>query len=72
MAQDAAAELERLLGAPLPPAVARLPKADLARLAEQVTTARRRQAKVVDDAVRTAVTGVPLPVRGIVRKALLG
>jgi DNA-binding IclR family transcriptional regulator len=72
MAQDAAAELEHLLGAPLPAAVARLPKADLARLTEQITAARRRQAKVVDDAVRTAVTGVPLPVRGIVRKALLG
>ena len=72
MTDDPAAELERILGAALPAGVADVRPADLTRLAEQVTAARRRQAKVVDDAVRTAVTGVPLPVRGIVRKALLG
>ncbi|MGI8679964.1 MAG: hypothetical protein ACR2LX_15035 [Jatrophihabitans sp.] len=54
-----------------PAAIAALPEDVRTRLAEQIRSARHRQATVVDDAVRTAVKGVPLPVRGIVRKALL-
>lgn len=68
---DSLTSLTELLGQAPPSSVAGLPDDVLARLAEQITTARRRQKQVVEQAVQTAVTGVPLPVRGIVRKALL-
>lgn len=64
--------LARLLGAPPPPAVAALPDDVLDRLADQFVSARRRQADAIASAVQAAVTGVPLPVRGLIRKALLG
>jgi hypothetical protein len=56
----------------LPPSVAALPQAVRGRLARQVRAAQRHQANVVENAVRDAVKGAPLPVRGIIRKALLG
>jgi hypothetical protein len=64
--------LTGLLGGPVPAAVAALPDEDLERLADQITTARRRQSDRLDASARKAVSGVPLPVRGIVRRALLG
>ena len=68
---ESLASLAALLGAAPPDSVAGLPDDVLARLADQIDAARRHQKDAVDDSVRTAVTGVPLPVRGIVRKALL-
>ena len=65
-------DLSELLGGVLPDSVAALPPEVLERLAEQVQAARRRQAQQIADAIQVAVKGVPLPVRGIVRKALLG
>lgn len=56
----------------LPPSVTALPEDLRERLAQQVGVAQRHQARVVENAVRDAVKGVPLPVRGIIRKALLG
>jgi hypothetical protein len=56
----------------LPPSVTALPEDLRERLAQQVGVAQRHQARVVENAVRDAVKDVPLPVRGIIRKALLG
>lgn len=56
----------------LPPSVTALPEDVRERLAQQVGVAQRHQARVVENAVRDAVEGVPLPVRGIIRTALLG
>ena len=71
LVSESFASLSALLGAAPPDSVAGLPDDVLARLADQIVAARRLQKDAVDDAVQTAVTGVPLPVRGIVRKALL-
>lgn len=60
------------LGAELPASIAALPESILARLLDQLHTAQRHQAEILDSSVKTAVKGVPLPVRGIVRKALTG
>ncbi|MFN2562940.1 MAG: hypothetical protein ABR571_16815, partial [Jatrophihabitans sp.] len=62
----------KALGASPPETVAALASDVLERLANQIDVARRRQAEVMAESVRVAVEGVPLPVRGIVRKALLG
>jgi hypothetical protein len=67
-----ARELTGILGAPVADRVAELPDETLGRLAGQIATARDRQSAMLDDAVGEALRGVPLPVRGIVRKALLG
>jgi hypothetical protein len=69
---SASGELAEVLGAELPATVAALPAKVLVRLAEQVDTARRHQAEVMAESVRKAIEGVPFPVRGVVRKALLG
>lgn len=64
--------LSRVLGDPVTDGVAALPEETLDRLADQIVAARSRQSAMLDQAVRQALCGVPLPVRGIVRKALLG
>lgn len=69
---EPAATLSNDLGAELPASIAALPEAVLARLLDQLHAARRHQAEIVDSSVKTALKGVPLPVRGIVRKALTG
>ncbi len=66
------ADLADALGAEPPRAVSALPAAVLSRLAGQIEDARRRQASAMDTAVTKALKGVPLPFRGVVRKALLG
>ncbi len=63
--------LSDVLGAAPPASVAALPDSTLSRLADQIHSARRHQHDVVEKSVRAAVKGVPLPVRAIVRKALL-
>ena len=64
--------LSDTLGTPPPASVATLPSEVLRRLTDQICAARTRQNDVMAQSVRVAVDGVPLPVRGIVRKALLG
>lgn len=64
--------LARVLKAEPPPTVAALPAEVQASLAKGIESARRRQSDIIDEAVVVALKGVPLPVRGIVRKALLG
>lgn len=69
---DAPMTLSEVLGDRPPDSVAALSSQVLERLANQIEQARRHQAEVMAESVRVAVKGVPLPVRGIVRKALLG
>lgn len=64
--------LQRALRADPPAGVAALPAEVQDRLADLVDEARRRQARLMTEAVETAIKGVPLPVRGVVKKALLG
>ena len=63
-------QLADVLGAPPPASVAALSDVVLDRLAAQVVRARSNQKALGDEAVETALKGVPLPVRGIVKKAL--
>lgn len=65
-------ELAALLGGALPPSVAALPADVLHRLIGQVRATRSRQDAEIERALRAALTGVPLPVRGVVRRAVLG
>lgn len=60
------------LGDEPPATVSALPDDVLARLAEHIEEARRRQSATMDSAVTAALNGVPPPFRGMVRKALLG
>ena len=64
--------LAELLGAPPPATVQALPAADRAALADLVAQARRRQAESLQAAFTASLKHVPFPVRGIVRKVLLG
>ena len=64
--------LEDALGCPPPPAVAGLPVKARKRLATQIQSAKHRQREEVDAAVERALHGVPLPVRGVVKKAVSG
>ncbi len=66
------AELAAVLGATPPASVSALPPETLARLAEQVATAKKQQQVAMAEAIEVAIAGVPFAVRGIVRKALLG
>jgi hypothetical protein len=72
---DVVSAIDRLTGlleGPVPTPVAELPDEVLARLTQQIETERARQSALIDEAARKAVSGVPFPVRGVVRKALLG
>ncbi|MGN6608807.1 MAG: hypothetical protein ACTHMS_17580 [Jatrophihabitans sp.] len=64
--------LSELLRGDLPTSIEALPDATRDRLADQIEAARHTQAARIAEATQTAVDGVPLPVRGVVRKALLG
>lgn len=65
-------ELAEILGSAPPASVSALPAATLARLAEQVATAKKQQQVDMEASIKVAIAGVPFAVRGIVRKALLG
>lgn len=70
---DAAADTDPLaatLRDTPPPAVQALPPELRERLAEQVRAGRARQRQLGEEAVASALKGVPLPVRGLLRKAL--
>jgi len=64
--------LRELLRAEPPPAVLGLPDAARAELAALVADARRRQAKTLEAAFAATLKHVPFPVRGIVKKVLVG
>ena len=68
----AASDLADLLGAPPPASVAALPEEARADLAAVVADARRNQAAGLQQAFREALKHVPFPVRGVVKKVLLG
>ncbi len=67
---DEVTALTKALGAEPPKSVAALPPEVLGRLAAQIEAGRRHHNEVAAEAVRTAIKGAPLPVRGIVKKAL--
>ena len=64
--------LTHALGAVPPATVLALPPAVRERLAQQVLSTQAQQQVFVEESVATALKGVPLPVRGIVKKALGG
>jgi len=64
--------LAELLGAELPPAVAELPAEFHAELAEFLVAARQSQNNALESSVNSALKAVPLPLRGVVKKVLLG
>ena len=73
-AADGAADarLRALLRDDPPPSVLALPEPSLAQLAELLSSARRRQAEDLRAAFTASLKHVPFPVRGIVKKVLLG
>jgi hypothetical protein len=64
--------LRELLGAEPPASVAALDDAARAALVELLEDSRRRQTRSLEDAFTAALKQVPFPVRGIVKKVLLG
>jgi len=71
-ATDPNHRLRGLLGAEPPVGVLALPDDARSQLADLLDDARRRQAAGLEQAFTAALTHVPFPVRGIVRKVLLG
>jgi hypothetical protein len=65
-------KLADILGEEPPAGVKVLPAEVLTRLAGQIEDASSRQAAAMEAGVKKALKGVPLPLRGVVRKALLG
>jgi len=64
--------LRELLHAEPPAGVLALPEDARAELADLIADARRRQAKTLEEAFAATLKHVPFPVRGIVKKVLLG
>ncbi len=65
-------DLSTLLGAEPPATVLALDAGACADLVELVRDARQRQTHSLEDAFTAALKHVPFPVRGIVKKVLLG
>ena len=64
--------LADVLGADPPPALAALSELDQQRLAEVITAARARQAADLAASFEATLRHVPFPLRGVVRRVLLG
>jgi hypothetical protein len=64
--------LAELLGSAPPPSVAALPEAARAELARVLAEALARQSAAVEAALADSVKQVPLPLRGLARRALFG
>lgn len=64
--------LEKALRAQPPASVSALPTEIQNRLADQIVEAKRSQVETAQAAIDKAIKGVPLPVRGVVRKAING
>ena len=69
---EADERLRTLLRAEPPAGVLALPEGARADLAELLEDAQRRQEKALGDAFTASLKHVPFPVRGIVKKVLLG
>ena len=65
-------DLRSLLGADPPATVRQLSAADRTELAEILREARRRQARTLEEAFTATLKHVPFPIRGIVKKVLIG
>ena len=64
--------LLELLGAAPPASVSELSAADQARLVQVVAGARKKQTRDLAESFEAALKHVPFPVRGLVKKTLLG
>ena len=71
-ASDPSERLRALLGAEPPASVLALPGTARTALAELLEDSRRRQNESLEQAFVATLKHVPFPVRGIVRKVLLG
>lgn len=69
---DGVAQLRDALRSEPPAGIAELPDETLADLAGLVRDARHRQAAALREAFEATLRHVPFPVRGIVRKVLVG
>ena len=69
---DADGELRTLLGADPPDSVLALSAAARASLAEILRDSRQRQTRSLEESFAATLEHVPFPVRGIVKKVLLG
>lgn len=69
---DPLADLADALGRRPPEALATLPRATVADLTEAVHDARATQAEHLADALDAALEVAPRPVRGLLRKLLVG
>ena len=65
-------DLRTLLGADPPASVGALPADTRAELADILRDAKQRQARTLEQAFVATLKHVPFPVRGIVKKVLLG
>jgi hypothetical protein len=64
--------LRDLLGEPPPPGVAALPDAARGALAEVIAAARRKQSDDLAASVATTLRHIPLPLRAVVKRVVLG
>jgi hypothetical protein len=64
--------LAELLGGAPPDSVAALPDQTRADLAVQLVAARRAQDAALEGSINAALKAVPLPLRGVVKRVLLG
>jgi hypothetical protein len=69
---DPDSRLRTLLAADPPPSVLALDEAARTALAEVLADSRRRQTKSLEESFAATLKHVPFPVRGIVKKVLLG
>lgn len=65
-------DLRELLGADPPASVQGLPAASRTQLAGILRAAKQRQEQTLEDAFTATLKHVPFPVRGIVKKVLIG
>ena len=72
MKRDPLADLADALGRRPPEAVATLPRAAVADLTEAVHEARATQADHLAEALDAALKVAPRPIRGLLRKLLVG
>lgn len=70
--EAALAELTRLLGRRPPKDVAALPADAIRDLSTAIRAARERQADELRAALDTGLTVAPRPIRGVLRKVLVG
>ena len=69
---DPSERLRRLLGGEPPATVLALPLEHRAALADLIAGARDRQSQGLEQAFTATLKHVPFPVRGIVKKVLMG